>query len=434
MLAITMFAFEALAVTTVMPSVIDDLGSVGLYGAVFSAFMLANLVSMVVGGHRADAHGPAASLSIGLVLFAAGLVLAGAAPSMAVLVLARIAQGAGAGAVGTTVYAIVGRGYPPEKRSRIFAITSAAWILPALVGPGVAGLVAEHLHWRLVFLGLLPLPAVVALLTLPAVRALPAGVIDGDQPGVVAAALRVALGAAALLAAVGSTISLPWIARVGLATGGIAVGVPALRRLLPAGTARARPGLPAAVASRALLCGAFFGTETFLPLGVTDVRGRSTVLAGAVLTFGSVAWSLGAFGQARLADRRAVAGIARLGIATVGIGVGAALVVLAPGAPVGAVLAAWSVAGLGMGLGFNSVTVYALDHGSPGAEGRTGASLQLADALAIALATGIGGAIVGAGAVGDTANAGDVAPVWLLLGVLAVASVAASRNLDGSRS
>jgi len=85
-LNVTFVAFEALAVATIMPLVANDLGGIELYGWVFSAFLLANLVGIVVAGEFADRFGPATPFGVGLALFSIGLLIGGLAPSMPVLV------------------------------------------------------------------------------------------------------------------------------------------------------------------------------------------------------------------------------------------------------------------------------------------------------------------------------------------------------------
>jgi MFS family permease len=100
---VTVVALEAMAITTVMPLVERDLGDLWLYGWAFSAFYLGGLVGIVLGGRAADRMAPVLPLVAGLVVFGAGLVAGGAAPTMAVLVLGRLLQGVGAGAVPTGV-------------------------------------------------------------------------------------------------------------------------------------------------------------------------------------------------------------------------------------------------------------------------------------------------------------------------------------------
>ena len=94
-LTITLVAFEALAISTVMPLVADELGGIELYGWVFSAFFLGSLIGIVVVGGAIDRAGSALPFALGLGLFAMGLLIGGLAPSMPVLVAARFVQGLG---------------------------------------------------------------------------------------------------------------------------------------------------------------------------------------------------------------------------------------------------------------------------------------------------------------------------------------------------
>ena len=169
-LTVTLVAFEALAVITILPTIKDDLGGLRLYGWVTSAFFLGTMVGIVVAGGEADRHGPARPYVLGILLFAGGLAIGGMAPSMLVLVLARALQGIGAGAIPATAYAAIGRSYPEALRPRLFAVLSTAWVVPGLLGPALSALVATHLGWRYVFLGLLPLVLLAAGLALPSLR------------------------------------------------------------------------------------------------------------------------------------------------------------------------------------------------------------------------------------------------------------------------
>ncbi|HEY8557038.1 MAG TPA: MFS transporter, partial [Actinomycetes bacterium] len=184
---ITLVAFEALAVITILPVVSADLHGLRLYGWVTSAFFLATLLATVVAGERSDRHGPAPVFVTAIALFVAGLTIGGLAPSMPVLVLGRALQGLGAGAIPAVIYASVGRTYPEALRPRLFAVTSSAWVIPGVIGPAVSALVASRFGWRAVFLGLLPLVLVAASLTVPALRRVagrprPAGDDPPDRP------------------------------------------------------------------------------------------------------------------------------------------------------------------------------------------------------------------------------------------------------------
>lgn len=180
-MTITMVAFESLSVATILPVVTRHLGDLRLYGWVFSAFFLASLVGIVTGGALCDRSGLELPLIGGLVLFAVGLVVAGTAGDMPILVGGRVVQGLGAGTIPAAAYVAIGRSYDVEARPRMFAVLSTAWVLPGLVGPVVAAQIALHAGWRWVFLGLVPLTAVAAIVTVPALSGVPSP--DAIDPG-----------------------------------------------------------------------------------------------------------------------------------------------------------------------------------------------------------------------------------------------------------
>ena len=91
-LTITLVAFEALAVSTIMPNVARELGDVALYGWVFTAFFLGSLLGIVFVGGLIDRGGLVRPFIAGLALFSVGLVIGGLAPSMTVHVAAHFQQ------------------------------------------------------------------------------------------------------------------------------------------------------------------------------------------------------------------------------------------------------------------------------------------------------------------------------------------------------
>jgi MFS family permease len=386
---VSITAFEALAVATVLPVTARDLGGLEWYGWVFSSFMLASLVSITVAGAWADRGGLVGPFAIGSALFAGGLVVAGLAPAMPVVILGRVAQGAGAGAISAVSYVAVARVYDADARPRMLALLSSAWVLPGLIGPGTAGMVADLVGWRWVFLGLVPPTLLAAGLAAPGLHRLArATATDGDA-GRIRAALLLAAGSGLVLVGLETGASWRALAVVGA---GAALGVPALLRLMPAGTLCARPGAPAAVATMALLCFAFFGTEAFLPLALIDLRGQAVAVAGLALTAGTLGWCSGAWLQVRLLASHSRSTLVRLGLALTVLGVVGASSALEPTIPAPVVAAGWAVAGLGIGIAFATISLIVLEGAAAGAEGTAAAALQLANVLGIALGTGVGGA------------------------------------------
>src|SRR5690606_959502 len=119
--------------------------------------------------------GPTSPLYVSGALFIVGLLIAGTAQHMGVLVAGRLIQGFGGGAVNVALYVIVARVYPAALHQKIFAAFAAAWVVPSLIGPVLAGLVAEHISWHWVFLGVVGLVLIAIVMMIPAVRSLRGG-------------------------------------------------------------------------------------------------------------------------------------------------------------------------------------------------------------------------------------------------------------------
>jgi MFS family permease len=425
-LTITLVAFEALAVITILPAIKDDLQGIRLYGWVTSAFQLGVLVGIVVAGGQADRRGPAPPFVVGVLVFTVGLVLGGMAPTMLVLVLARGLQGLGAGAVPAVAYATIGRSYPEALRPRVFAVLSSAWVVPGLIGPAVSALIAERFGWRWVFLGLVPLVLASAALALPSLRRLGPPPQPSAQRGRLGKAIGVAAGAGLVLAGLTSRSLL---AGAALVAAGLLVGLPPLRGLVPPGTLRARPGLPVAVLSRGLLTFAFFGADTYVPLAITSVRGRSTAVASLAVTAATLAWTAGAWVQERKAASWPGRRLIRAGFLIVAAGIGFQLAALFPDVPVAVGVAGWAVGGFGIGLAYSPVSLIVLGEAPSGQEGAASASLQLADTLGVALGAGLGGVLVAVGAAAGRPPWAGIAGAYALTAAVALLAAVLARRI-----
>lgn len=384
-------AFEALAVATVLPQTVDDLGGIDYYGWILASFTLANLIGIVVAGTEIDRQGMVPPFVLGIGMFAAGLLIGGVAPSMPVLIVGRLAQGFASGVLISVAYAAVRTAYPVDVRPRLMALWSSAWVIPGLVGPAVAGFIAETIGWRWVFLGMIPFPIIAGLLTIPSLRAVDAPEGGTRNFGRLRDAILLSGGTAVLLAGFGRSNLL---ALLGLVAMGLVILLPAFRRLSPPGTLQARPGISAAVACVILLTIGFFGFEFFIPLALTDLRHQSSLMAGLPLTSSAVTWTAGAW----IVDQRSKvysrSRMVRWGYALVAIGILLSLGVFVTEIPILMSLFTWAVAGLGMGIAFSSLMLAVLDDAPEGSEGATISAGQLGNTLGIALGTGIGGSII----------------------------------------
>ena len=383
-------AFEAMGVGTAMPAVIADLGAVSAYGWPFTAFLAASVLGTVLGGRWCDVAGPRAALLVTPLVFAAGLVVAGTAGTMAQLLIGRVLQGGSAGTQFVAVYVAIAAVYPERSRPALFGLISAAWVLPSLIGPPVAALVTEQFSWHWVFLGLVPFVVVALALVVPGVRRLRrSGPPAGTGRGLVAAAAGAALGVTAV----------SWAGqhpdRIGAITAvaALAVLVPALRRLLPAGVFRGGRGIPTVVAARGLIAGVFFAGNSYLPLILTATHGWSLIAAGVPLVVAALGWAAASAWQGRHPDLPRTT-LLRVGFGALAVGVAGLLAVTPAAGPAWVAGPAWTVAGVGMGLGYSAVSYLLLHHSQVHQVGSHTAAAQVADQLTTATLVGLGGALL----------------------------------------
>ena len=415
-------AFEATAITTVMPTVAAQLDGVGLYALSFAAPLASGVVGMVAAGGWSDRRGPVAPLAVALVLFASGLVVCGLAPTMEVLVGGRVVQGLGGGALTVCLYVLVGLIFPEALRPAIFTSFAAAWVLPTLFGPALAAYVADVLGWRWVFLGVVVLVALAATLIVPSLRGL-----DARAAGVPASRTRLAWAVAAAVAVLALELLGSRPGAVALLTiAAAAVVVLALTRLVPAGTLLLHHGLPAVIATRGLLSGAFFCGETYIIFVLQERWGLSAGVAGLALTGVGLSWTAASWVQARMAHSLSDRGAMLIGSALVvggSVGLTSAVVLHVPAA---LAVATYVLAGAGMGLAYPRTSVAMLADSGDSDRGFNSSALSIADSLGGALtisASGVAFAVA-------TRAGGDAFVAALSLGgvVGALAVLAASRT------
>ncbi|MGW9124596.1 MFS transporter [Paenibacillus chitinolyticus] len=392
-LSVMAVGFEGLSVTTIAPSIAGDLNGLDLFGWIFSTYLLAQIIGTLVVGRIIDRQGPAAPFTFALILFVVGLIAAATAGDMYTMIGARAMQGLGAGAMMTCVYTAISLSYPDELRAKILGAFGTAYVLPSMLGPYVAGLIADQWSWRFVFWGILPILIVSALLSLPAFRKLKTQGTQGDS-GASATWL-------ALLLTVGTGIFLVGLSMLPILTGFVLVivglalmGYPLLN-LLPKGTLAFRRGMPAILATRGLFFAAYASTQNFLVLALIDVKGITPSQAGLIVASAALSWCLIAYLQGRwdAADQgrgrhtRIVLGVLLLAI-------GIALVFWVPVVTVAVAVIGQIIAGIGIGLAHPISGVVAFSQTGNGDVGETSANLQFADSFTPGVVIGIGGSIL----------------------------------------
>jgi MFS family permease len=393
---VTVVALEAMAVTTVMPTVVRSLHGLRYYSWGFTIYLLADVVGMVDGGRRTDRDGPTPSLLGGMLLFAAGLVVASTATDIWVFLVGRTLQGVGGGSMIVPMYVVVARAFPQSLHARAFALMSAAWVVPSLVGPGLAGLVASSVGWRWVFGGIAPVAVAGALILVPVVRSIAHERSEDEQPtsarGGLVVGLRLAVGLAAIQEA--AQLADWWGLLVVVA--GVWLCARPLLKLLPAGWLRLARGLPAVIVLRGVVTCAFFGAEAYLPLALTQLHGGTPRTVGIPLTVASLGWSAASWWQSH--SNRDRVGFLRLGFLALAAGVGLLLVIAQPSTSLWLAVPIWTLSGAGIGLVMPIVSALVLELSPEADQGANSAAIQLSDmtgsivgiAMVAALVNGLG--------------------------------------------
>lgn len=380
-------AVEALVVVAIMPAVRRELGGLQYYGLVFTGFSLAALVATPLGGRGADRRGPAQPFLAFAALFIVGTALCATSRTMLALVVARILQGFGAGGAYTAALAAVTRSYDDAGRARVLALLAGAWIVPGLLGPSFGALLASTIGWRWAFIVIVPLILLALALALPGLRVLKA-IHSSDQMSI-----RWPLILAVGLTAIVVGLTFPSLLTTPLVLIGGVLGIRALLAILPRGSIVARAGMPAGILIIFLLVYAFIGTEYFLPLILTEIRGRSIAEAGVIVTLGTVSWSISNYWQPRAMIRFSIVSLTRLGIAILTLAI-AGVFLLLTGAPLVISYAAWFLAGLGMGVAYPTAFLVIMRGAQSGAEGSAVSAQHMSERLALALGGAVGGGFI----------------------------------------
>jgi MFS family permease len=344
-------AFEGTVVTSAMPTIARELGGMGAYSWVFSAFLLASTVGVLVCGKLADAYGRRPVFVLGMALFLVGSALCGVSTSIGALIAFRVVQGLGAGAIQPVAMTMSADLYTLEERARIQALFTAAWGIANVVGPVIGGFLVEHVSWRWVFLVNVPVGAAAVALLVPSYRDPPGR--DRSVAGIGASTVAGVLCATALVSLAPGGLPAGWRAPLLVLTaGGAALFHLQQRRtaspLIPPSIVRrpiVRAGLVAGLFTGALL----YVCAAYVPLWLTVHAHRDAVSAGGALVPLLGGWAVGStFGvhimvrngmRASVAGGFAIAFLGALGLVLVAIGA----------VPLGALYPALALTGIGLG-------------------------------------------------------------------------------------
>lgn len=409
-------AFEAYGTITAMPVAAEELGHVDWYAWAFTTFLISQVIALVMSGRLVDKYGPAMPMILGSGLFLLGLLAAGLAPTMAVLLIARFIQGLGAGTTGVAFMVVIAQAFEGHRRARLMSIMSFCWMLPSFVGPLIAAWLTETFSWHWVFLALVPVMLVITAVGLKPLLELRKRWTPNQStaPVPVWAAVVAAIGLAAIQYA---AQHLEFSAIPLVAVGIIAVVI-ALPKLMPAGFARLAKGLPATMWTRGMAAGAFFSTETFFPLLLRSQYSFSLSQAGLFLAVGAVSWSVGSWVQASRSLKLRRDTIIVVGVAALAAGLILNAVTVFLTLPWELIGIGYFLGGFGMGFAVTGTSLVNMELSAPNRIGRNTSSLQVSEGLGNSLATGLVGAVF--------AGLHAVASTQLTFGLIQLVALAAA--------
>jgi EmrB/QacA subfamily drug resistance transporter len=290
MLVMLLGALDQTIMAPALPAVAGDLGGLDQIPAVVTAYLAAATVVMPAYGKLGDRFGRPRVLLVAIGVFMAGAVLCATAQSMTVLVIARVIQGSGGGGLMIGAQAVLGEVVSPRERGRYLGMLSGVYILAAVGGPLLGGLVVDHLSWRWIFVGYLPLGLLALImvrrtLRLPAPEARPP--IDYAGAILLATAVLSVVLLASITGRVGQMPEWAVPALVILAVAATAGWLQTARRaadpILPLRLFRDR-SFAIATAVSFLIGFALFGTVSYLPSYLQIATGASSTRAGLVIT------------------------------------------------------------------------------------------------------------------------------------------------------
>lgn len=387
-------AIEALAVTTVMPIVSEALDGRALYAVAFAGTLATSVIGMVAAGAWADARGPRGALYAAVSLFIAGLLLSGLAVTMDQFLIGRLVQGLGAGGQTVALYVVVARLYPPHLHGRVFAAFAAAWVVPSMIGPFLAGAVAEYLDWRWAFLGVAVLTIVAFLMVAVRLRGVDLGHGTPQDRRALIIRLVLAVVVAVFAVLIGFTAEMAVPLAWPVALGSVAVIAVAVLPLLPRRTLRAGRGLPSVVLMRGIAAGAFFAAEAYIPYLLMERFDFSATWAGIALMLAAFGWAGASQLQGRYGERLGNTRITVISLSLLLVALVFVLVAATWGVAPLLVVVGWGFGGGGMGLLYPRLTVLTLAYSDESNQGFNSSALSISDSTGSAVAIAFAGLAV----------------------------------------
>lgn len=428
---IALYATNTYIATTILPSVVAEIGGLALYAWSTTLYVVASILGSALTSKLLQRTGPRLAYALATLVFMVGVLICALAPNMPVMLAGRSIQGLGGGVLLALCYSMIQLVFEERLWPRAMALVSGMWGVATLVGPAVGGVFAELGIWRAAFWSLIPVAGLFAVL---AAAVLPKRSTDSVEPTPLPLAQLVLLTAAVLAVSAGSVSSTLPLNLLGLAVAAVFTALlivtesRAHHRLLPAGAFRITTALGALYATMSLLAVAVTSGEIFVPLFLQVLHHQSPLVAGYLAALMAAGWTLGSIASAGVTGgniRRAILAGPILGV--VGM---MALAILMPvesngsGQTLTPICLALILIGLGVGLAWPHLLTRVFQVAPAGEQDLASASITTVQLFATAFGAALAGMVANVagltepGGVEGTASAA----VWLF-GVFALAPV-----------
>ncbi|MBT2118721.1 MFS transporter [Dyella sp. LX-66] len=286
-------AVNIYVVTTIMPSIVRDIGGLAYYAWNTTLFVVASIIGATLAAALAGRLGGKGAYLLGLAVFSVGALVCAAAPSMPWLLAGRSLQGLGGGVLVSLAYVLIRQVFEPALWSRAMGLVSAMWGIATLSGPAIGGVFAQLGEWRWAFWSLLPAVAVLGAIVL---AWLPSAQADGERAAVpggrlallalsVLAVSMASLAASRALQCLGIGISLALAALI------VRADRNAQARLLPTGSYAPSRLRSLYLVMALLVIGST--VEIFVPYFLQTILGHEPLEAGYLTAVMAAGWSFG---------------------------------------------------------------------------------------------------------------------------------------------
>lgn len=419
---VALHAINVYLATTILPSVIEDIGGLDYYAWNTTIFVVASIVGSALSARLLQTAGPRGAYAIAAFIFGLGTVVCALAPSMPVMLIGRLVQGFGGGFLFALSYAMTRLVFAEALWPRAMALISGMWGVATLVGPAVGGVFAELGQWRAAFWTTVPIVALFAIL---AFGVLPKRSREQDVRSPVPVAQIILLTLAVLAVSIGSirpdviwnvlgiTAALTLLALL------IAVERRAAQRLLPRGSFSLTATLGLTFVTMALFTITVTASEIFVPLFLQVLHQQQPLMAGYLAAAMAAGWTIGSIGSSGAQGRRVgYAVMIAPGVALAGMIV---LAILVPSPSDGTwtdllpICIALLVVGIGVGIGWPHLLTRVLQVAPKDEQDLASASITTVQLFATALGAALAGMVANmAGLIDPGGVAGtSSAAVWV---------------------